>query len=237
MREFWRRYVQRPFGRAGREVAWFGPVVSAVLVALAVNLLTETLTAQVGMWMSWVVIGVLGLVIVAFVYGYSAREARRRAHVSPPIDLPGPPKEHGLVFLFSREETLREAIRYHQPALEHVWLLVTPQRQADAASAMTRFDASFTVHHLPDLWDSQACYRIVAQIYQHEVPRLGLEPQRVIADITGGTKPMTLGMIVACLEGGYPIEHVPTAYDATGAQTGPLPPIQIVVRCSLRGGT
>jgi hypothetical protein len=41
---------------------------------------------------------------------------------------------------------------------------------------------------------------------------------------------MTMGMIVACLEGDYPIEHVPTAFDAAGQPTGPLPPIQIRVQ-------
>ena len=67
-------------------------------------------------------------------------------------------------------------------------------------------------------------------IYRQEATRLGLAPDDVIADITGGTKPMTMGMIVACLEGGHPIEHVPTAFNAAGQPTGPLPPIQIVVQ-------
>jgi hypothetical protein len=69
---------------------------------------------------------------------------------------------------------------------------------------------------LRDRYDSQGCYRTVLQIYREEAPRHGLAPQDVVADITGGTKPMSLGMVVACLTGGYPIEHVPTAFDADG---------------------
>lgn len=44
MKAFWAKYVQEPFLRALMEVPWFGPVVSAVLVAMLVNMLTEALT-------------------------------------------------------------------------------------------------------------------------------------------------------------------------------------------------
>jgi hypothetical protein len=77
----------------------------------------------------------------------------------------------------------------------------------------------------------------VRDVYQREASRLGISPKQVIADITGGTKPMTMGMIVACLEGDYPIEHVPTAFNAAGQPTGPLPPIQIRVQRRAGGPT
>lgn len=169
---------------------------------------------------------------MAFVYIYSVSEARRRRRGLGSIaDRPNPNKHRGLIFLFSREDTLREAIRYHQPALEHCWLLVTPEMQDPASQAISHFpDLRFTLHPLSDRYDSQACYRIVHDIYRHEAPRLGIPPEHVISDITGGTKPMTVGMLLACLEGDYPIEHVPTAFDASGRPTGPLPPIQITVQ-------
>jgi len=105
--------------------------------------------------------------------------------------------------------------------------------QNQASQAMGHFsDLSFTLHPLAGRYDSQTCYQTVRDICQREAPRLGLSPTEVIADITGGTKPMTMGMIVACLEGEYPypIEHVPTAFNAAGQPTGPLPPIQIMVQ-------
>ena len=70
----------------------------------------------------------------------------------------------------------------------------------------------------------------VLDIYQREASRQGISSKQVIADITGGTKPMTMGMIIACLQGDYSIQHVPTAHNATGQPTGPLPPIQIRVQ-------
>jgi hypothetical protein len=232
VKALWHRYVRAPFEGALAEVPWFGPVVSAVLVALLVNVLTEALTSWGGLGLSWAAVAILAVVTLAFVYAYAASESRRRQKGLGPIaDRPSPPQGRGLIFLFSREDTLREAIAYHRPRLAHCWLLVTPEMRERATHAVNRFPGlSFTLHALGDRYDSQGCYQTVVDIYREEAPRRGLSPRQVIADITGGTKPMTLGMIVACLEGDYPIEHVPAAFDATGQPTGPLPPIQIVVQ-------
>lgn len=232
MKTLWSKYVRQPFLRALAEVPWFGPVVSAVLVALLVNLLTEALTTWGGLWLGWGAVAILVLATVAFAHAYTVSESRRRGQGLGPItDLPNPQKHQGLIFLFSREETLREAIQYHQPRLEHCWLLVTPEMRERATSVMSHFpDLSFTLHPLGDRYDSQACYQTVLDIYRRGASRQGIPPKQVIADITGGTKPMTMGLIVACLEGDYPIEHVPTAFNAAGQPTGPLPPIQIRVQ-------
>jgi hypothetical protein len=232
MKQSWHKYIREPFLRALTEVPWFGPVVSAVLVALLVNFAGEALTAWGGLWLGWGVVAVLALLTGVFVYAYAVVEERRRGRELGPIaDLPNPPKSRGLIFLFSREETLREAVAYHRPELAHCWLLVTPEMKNQAASAIAHIaDLSFTLHPLSGRYDSQGCYQAVLHIYREEAPRLGLDPDQVVADITGGTKPMTLGMVVACLEGDYPIEHVPTAFDAAGNPTGPLPPIQILIQ-------
>lgn len=37
----------------------------------------------------------------------------------------------------------------------------------------------------------------------------GFSPQEIIADFTGGTKPMTVGMIMACLPRERDLEYVP----------------------------
>ena len=48
MKRWWSKYVREPFLRALREVPWFGPVVSALLVTMAVDLLTQTVTTWGG---------------------------------------------------------------------------------------------------------------------------------------------------------------------------------------------
>jgi hypothetical protein len=230
MESLWRDWQER-FLRTVRDVPWYGPAVSAVLIASFVNVLTEAAT-RYRLWLGWVTVGGMALAALSFVYVYARVEERRRTgDIGPPADRPNPERHRGLMFLFSKEQTLREAIRYHQPVLEHCWLLVTPEMQERAGRFVGTFPGLyFTTHLVKDLYDSRACYQIVKNIYEKEAQPLEIPPDRIICDITGGTKPMTIGMIVACLEGGYPIEHVPTAFDAAGRPTGPLPPIQIVVR-------
>ena len=233
MRQLWRKYVRTPFRRALIEIPWLGPVISAILIALAVNIATEALTTWGGLAMAWVTVGVLAIATVVLVYAHG-RIARSR----PTGPLPGkenPDPAPGLIFMLSSADTLNAAIQYHGAALQHCFLIVTREREDEAAAAIARFpELRFSVHALPDLYDSQGCYEIVRHICRQEAPRLGLDPHAVVADITGGTKPMTLGMIVACLEGGCPMEHVPTHYDAAGQYVGPLPPIQIDVRCQIQ---
>ena len=246
MKKLWSKYVKEPFLRAMRQVPWFGPVVSAVLVALLVNIFTEALTAWGGLWLAWIVVAALVVATVVFVYAYAISESRRPAQgLGTLTDLPHPEQYRGLISLFSREDTLREAIRYHQPVLEHCWLLVTPQMRERALRFESEFpELKFTPYPLADHYDSQGCYRAVVKIFQEDAARLGMAPRQVIADITGGTKPMTLGMAMACLEvePAYPMEHVPTVFDATENATKPLPPIQILVQRNARrtrqnGGT
>jgi hypothetical protein len=229
----WKEYVQGPFLRALREVPWFGPVISALLVTMMVDLLTQAVTAWGGLWLGWGVVGLLFVATVVFVYAYALSISRRtKQGLGTLIDLPRPDKHRGLIFLFSREDTLREAIRYHLPALKYCWLLVTPQMRERATNCEGEFpDVTFFPHPLVDHYDSQGTYRTIVRIYREDARRLGISSREIIADITGGTKPMTLGLVLACLEAEppYPIEHVPTVFDAEEA-TRPLPPIQIVVR-------
>lgn len=228
----WSRRVTDPFRETFYQVSWFGPVVSGLVVGMLVNILTTALTVWGGLGLGWGALFALMAATVAYVYVHYFRERRRRRTTPAYIaDLPDPEKCRGLIFLFSREDTLREAIKYHRPVLEHCWLLVTPEMQEKAGQAVTHFpEVMFTLHPIPDALDTPLCYRTVRDVYLDEAARYELPPERVIADITGGTKPMTMGMIVACLEGGRRIEHIPTEYDALGKPIGPLPPKEIRIK-------
>ncbi|MBV7331732.1 hypothetical protein KFU94_26590 [Chloroflexi bacterium TSY] len=43
-------------------------------------------------------------------------------------------------------------------------------------------------------------YRVVEEIYQEAArdPEIGLEPEQIIDDFTGGTTPMSVGIALAC---------------------------------------
>jgi hypothetical protein len=51
-----------------------------------------------------------------------------------------------------------------------------------------------------DPFSVQDSYNLIQRIYTDEVPDVGLNEAEVIADFTGGTKPMSAGMILACGE-------------------------------------
>lgn len=73
-----------------------------------------------------------------------------------------------------------------------------------------------------DPFDLQETYALVRRIYAEEVPGTGLQPQQVVADLTGGTAMMTAGMALACRDR-WPMEYV------TGGKEG-MVPAPILVR-------
>lgn len=232
MKVFWAKVIREPFLRVLHDVPWFGPVISGGLVGLTVNILSTALTTWGGIWFGWGALGVLALAASGFVYAYNRREQKRRHGIPGFIaDLPSPERSMGLVSLFSNKDTLTEAIRFHQPTLQYCWLVITPEMQPKALQAMADLKGiQVSLHPIDNALNTTLCYDTVRHIFEEEAPLHSISPSQVIADITGGTKPMTMGMIMACLKGGYRIEHVPTEYGPDGRPKGPLPPKEIRVQ-------
>jgi hypothetical protein len=59
-------------------------------------------------------------------------------------------------------------------------------------------------------------YHAVRKILEEEAPKMGLKPEDVIADITGGLKPLTAGMVLAALTVGCDLEYVETERTSEG---------------------
>jgi len=107
--------------------------------------------------------------------------------------------------------------------LAHCWLIMTrgDQRIEEARHALgERLEAmgiGVTLHAVevprPDV---ESTYQAVDRIYQEELADKGLSPEEVIADITGGLKPMTTGMALACLLRDLDLEYVETDRDELG---------------------
>ncbi|MFQ5813174.1 MAG: hypothetical protein ACE5I2_08315 [Anaerolineae bacterium] len=231
------RFVRVPFMRAMQEIPWLGPVISTVLVAMTISLLYDWLKATGGLPAATAVIVILAGITVLVVYTYAIVVSRhRREMATRVIDKPNPPQFKGLILMVSGALPIaKEAIEYHDETLQCCWLITTPapKIKQHADQLKEQYDDAIpyiTIVPIENEYDTKGCYELVRNIYQHEAHRLGLESGEVIADITGGTKPMTMGMILACLEGEFPIEHVPTEYDkVTFKPKGPLLPIQITV--------
>lgn len=230
MKSFLSSWLCNPFRRAMRDLPWFGPAVSAVLIALTVNVLTETLTALGGPKLGWAAVLILFLTAFGVVYFYDRVQRRKEARIQP-VDIDPPPPMPGLIFLGFRKETLEAALEHHQGTLKHCWLLTTPEVQENASHFVSQHPQyRFHLEAVSNAYSTEECYQVVRRIYQTCEQEARIPPGQVISDITGGTKPMTAGMVMACLEGGYPMEHIAARYGKDLHVVGPLGPIEIKVK-------
>lgn len=227
MKKFLERFFA-PIRRSLAEFPWLGIVGSTVLLAMLINLVSETLVTSFGLGWSWLVMVLLGLAAAAYMIVLDVNVRQRKLDLGPLREIDPPRKHKGLIFIYSNLPTFQAAVQHHLPELRHCWLLVTPERQAEADEAKKKFNnVTFSDSLIQHLYHSQACYEAVKNIFQTDVPRLGFEPKEIIADITGGTKPMTAGMVVACVEGDYALEHVAAKFDPEGKPIGPVRLIEI----------
>jgi len=77
-------------------------------------------------------------------------------------------------------------------------------------------------------YDANQCYHLVRSVFETRAKEVGLEREQVIADMTGGTKPMTAGMVLACTDLKMALQHVPTRFIGDGQPTVPLDPIEVI---------
>jgi hypothetical protein len=137
-----------------------------------------------------------------------------------------PEGKRGLILLVSNPNSALFAIEYHlqKGTLELVWLLPSDGSdeptfgagsypaaqtiQQGCQTLMVRYPQrrlQIEIHRTgvsPS--DSQDTYDAVNRIFRQS----GYEPYEVIADFTGGTKPMAVGMIMACLPAERELEYV-----------------------------
>jgi hypothetical protein len=104
--------------------------------------------------------------------------------------------------------------------LTHVWLIPSndseqerfgkgtqgmAQEITDQCAALSGGRLSVQMLKAASPADAQDTFDVVNRVYRQS----GLEPGEIIADFTGGTKPMTVGMIMACLPVERELEYVP----------------------------
>ncbi len=149
-----------------------------------------------------------------------------------------PERKRGLILLVSRKESAMHAIQYHlqdRGPLESVWLVPSNGREEDKYGAPTLDEAEAIKIERKNLAQARGCHLRV-EIHEMGVSpgdaqdtfdyvnrifrRGGFKPSEIIADFTGGTKPMTVGMVMACLPRDRELEYVP--YNkTTGKMDGP----------------
>ena len=136
------------------------------------------------------------------------------------------PPHAGLIWLFGPGpfEHLLSALDHHRKdgGATHCWLVmqdIKPVREAFARLSQQlleqEVETQLHLSYIKEL-DVQAAYQAVRAIFQREAAEIGLHPGQVIADITGGTKPLTAGMVLAALTTGGAMEYVESERDAEG---------------------
>jgi hypothetical protein len=183
------------------------------------------------------VVVLIGLAIIVLV-ALLAPAPLLRSPVTPHSGEALPPKRRGLILLVSNPDSALFAIKHHLLAgpLEKVWLV--PSHGHDAAffgpgSAPTAVEIKKRAEELAAQQgralvvvidprgvspaNAQETYDCVRGVFRQGP----LPPEDVIADFTGGTKPMTVGMIMACLNAGRELEYV-SLHPPTKTMHGPF---------------
>jgi hypothetical protein len=190
------------------------------------------------------------LLLVALILLLDARLARQR--LVTPVARPATPHK-GLILLISpgNLDVPLQAIQHHQQTLQHCWLIASrgdgqdclaSQRTAgQLAQEIGRRWPSVETHYGSDYQadpdDVVSAWRLVDQIFA-SASTFGLSAQDILADITGGVKPMTAGMALACLAPERDMQYMKTLRDESGEpQRGaPLTAMQISTREMHRAG-
>jgi hypothetical protein len=187
------------------------------------------------------------VILVLGLWVWHWNEGNRRAMGLVQEELPQPNGKRGLMLLVStarKEQRLEEghamhAVGYHlrkMNTLERVWLIPSDASDVNRFGPSTRPTADAIKKSCENLSrtlgkkvvveicekgvspaDSQDTFDYVNRVFK----RSGLDADEIIADFTGGTKPMTVGMIMACLPRDRELEYVPLN-QSTGQMDGPF---------------
>jgi hypothetical protein len=203
-------------------------LVSGLLVPLFTNLASSWLEMTIGRTpnrlMQLLAIGVA--LIVGLWVLHMALGRQEPLELVPEEERPS--RYPGLIVLvgIGRKDTKPEelshnlAIEYHLSceeaggdALRVCWLIATGGVKGSvpvAREVRKRYEShcdKVILHVLNSAFDVQEAYRLVRGIYTEEAAEYGLAPEQIIADFTGGTKPMSAGMILACQDR-WPMQYM-----------------------------
>lgn len=218
-----------------------GSIALAILGNAIYELLTSTLGASPATLIALIVSAVLVFAFVALGFRRIVRALETRRNIGPVAPDRQADPYPGLILNvgLSKPGPERAIIQWHarNGMLEHCWLIVTPQvkqKAVDKLSDLRHFiEASNALPHIIEVDDALQ----VDQIYKTmrgvlQVAAQMPKAQPLIADITGGNKPMTAGLLLACLESQTAMQYWHVPRDARGEPlvTQEATAMQIVVQ-------
>lgn len=214
---------------------WFllGSVALGVAGSSAYELITRALGRSTLALVIMFIVALLGLFPVLLVARVAARRLRWvRGGLSLDVDADRDvtPRRGLIVFVSTgSNKSDRDAIDHHiaeqagRPVLERCWLVYTTaaesHKNALAIQAeyqmryRTKYDASdnFQIYALPDAYDIRVAFETVMAVIDQArqgTTGLALTADDLIVDVTGGTKMMTAGAVLACLRAGIEPQYM-----------------------------
>lgn len=184
-------------------------------------------------------VSVLVSVAATFI-AFKGRTHRVAIHINENLK---PEKSTGLILLVGPSRgSAPAAVAFHRPTLKFCWLVGTEDSLSTIQSLITENEGvtffwgdDYTV----DADEVRSTYDVVSRVLLNEVPALGLKEGDVVADITGGLKPMSAGLSLACTEHQRLMQFMKAPRDAEGkVLRGGLPEpvkVQFQFRTSLNG--
>ena len=190
-----------------------------LMVGVLGNLVYDLLLAPVTVWsVLWRPL-VASALLTGLAYLLYQRDRRRVRTVGVEIDESRlSPPHAGLIWLLGPGpvDHLLFALGHHREGggATHCWLVMESHVKAvqDAFQKVSEWllegEAKTQLHPVYiGALDAQQSYQAVHDIFSREAGEAGLEPDQVIADITGGTKQLTAGMVLAALTIGGALEY------------------------------
>lgn len=223
-------------------------VLGVIALGVFSNLVfTMALELGGGRWLGWAVVLFVLAILIGLAYAayrYDLAVAWRAGSLDAEFDEKQvAPPHKGLIWLLSRGnlDLPLIAIRHHHAAegaaghLGHCWVVLTPGSQELYEQLKARVEeVGFDVLLHPVQLEAvtiEATYRAIDGIYAKKAGEVNLTADDIIADLTGGLKTMTAGMVMACLPHGRALEYIESARDpATGEPvTGTQIPVVVGV--------
>jgi hypothetical protein len=199
-------------------LTWLIPIATNVASNILTVLYGETAADQIQLLSLFLAL-VIGLIALAFL------SLPPKQHILSTDDDIRPPRFPGLIVTVGVQGTRNvdpsklshiNAIEYHLnneqaqgERLRVCWLLASEDAISNANEVKKQYEGrcKMIIKRLDSAFRIQDTYNVVQQIYATEAAANKLSPEKVLADLTGGTKPISIGMALAT-QNRYPVQYV-----------------------------
>lgn len=202
---------------------FFGLLIIGILSNLAYDLI---LGLDEWLWNTIKAI-LASAVLIGVAYWFYYQHSNRATQIDIEVDESRlAPPHKGLIWLFGPGtfNHLLFSLKYHfqNGGATHCWLVMqntekVKRNQNQLLEELLKENITTKLHpvYIKEL-DVEATFTAVRNIFEREAEEEGLVSKDLIADITGGTKPMTTGMFLAALTTARSVEYVESKRDNQG---------------------